>query len=126
MSAFLAVALLGVLAATLIHSARGATALLCAVAIVFAIGECIHAFVLGPVVADLAPPHLLGRYISLYSLMVTGGFALGPAIGGALQPSAPDAVWWGGADGRERWLEPDLRRCACRRLPPRRWTCAKS
>ena len=96
-SAFFAVALLGVLAATLIHSALGASALLCAVAIVFAIGECIHGVVLGPVVADLAPPHLLGRYISLYSLMVTGGFALGPAIGGVLLSSSPDAVWWGGA-----------------------------
>ena len=95
-SAFFAVALLGVLAAPLVHSALGATALLCAVAIAFAIGECIHAVVLGPVVADLAPPHLLGRYISLYSLMVSGGFALGPAIGGALLASSPDAVWWGG------------------------------
>jgi hypothetical protein len=44
---------------------------------VFAIGECVHGVVLGPLVADLAPPHLLGRYISLYSLMVTGGLALG-------------------------------------------------
>jgi MFS family permease len=43
-----------------------------------------------------APPHLLGRYISLYSLMVSGGLALGPAIGGALLATSPDAVWWGG------------------------------
>jgi MFS family permease len=71
---FLTLALLGVLPATL----------------------CVHAVVLGPLVADLAPPHLLGRYISLFSLMVTGGFALGPAIGGALLATSPDAVWWGG------------------------------
>jgi MFS family permease len=96
-SALFAIALLGVLPATLIHSALGATALLCGVAVVFAIGECVHAVVLGPLVADLAPPHLLGRYISLFSLMVTGGFAIGPAIGGALLASAPDAIWWGGA-----------------------------
>jgi MFS family permease len=82
-SALWAIALLGVLPATLIHSALGATALLAGVAVVFAIGECIHAVVLGPLVADLAPPHLLGRYISLYGLMGTGGLALGPAIGGA-------------------------------------------
>jgi hypothetical protein len=38
-----------------------------------------------------------GRYVSLYRLMVTGGLALGPAIGGALLASSPDAAWWGGA-----------------------------
>jgi MFS family permease len=96
-SAFFAIALLAVLPATLIHSELGATALLAGVAIVFAIGECVHNVVLGPLVADLAPPHLLGRYISLYRLIVTGGFALGPAIGGALLAASPDAIWWGGA-----------------------------
>ena len=50
-----AIALLGVLPATLIHSDLEATALLAGVATVFAIGECIHAVVLGPLVADLAP-----------------------------------------------------------------------
>jgi len=94
--AFFAIALLGVLPVTLIHSTLWATALLCAVAVVFAIGECVHSVVLGPVVADLAPPHLLGRYMSLLSLTVTGGFAIGPAIGGALLATSPDAVWWGG------------------------------
>ena len=29
--------------------------------------------------------------------MVTGGLALGPAIGGAVLATSPDAVWWGGA-----------------------------
>ena len=96
-SALWAIALLGVLLATLIHSELGATALLAGVATVFAIGECVHAVVLGPLIADLAPPHLLGRYISLYNLMVTGGLALGPAIGGAVLATSPDAVWWGGA-----------------------------
>ena len=96
-SAFFAIALLGVLSATLIHWELGATMLLVGVAIVFAIGECIHNVVLGPLVADLAPPHLLGRYMSLYRLVVTGGLALGPAIGGALLAISPDAVWWGGA-----------------------------
>jgi MFS family permease len=95
-SALWAIALLGVLSATLIHSELGATALLAGVATVFAIGECVHAVVLGPLVADLAPPHLLGRYISLYSLMVTGGLAR-PAIGSAVLATSPDAVWWGGA-----------------------------
>jgi MFS family permease len=92
-----AVALLGVLSATLLHSAFPATALLCVVAVMFGAGECVHGVVLGPLVSDLAPPHLLGRYIALYSLMSTGGLALGPAIGGALLTTAPDAIWWGGA-----------------------------
>lgn len=96
-SGLFAIALLGVLPVTLIHSELGATALLCAVATVFAIGECVHSVVHGPLVVDLAPPHLLGRYMSLLSLTVTGGFAIGPAIGGAVLAFSPGAVWWGGA-----------------------------
>src|SRR3954469_2772474 len=60
-------------------------------------GVLTHSVVLGPLVADLAPPHLLGRYMSVLSLTVTGGFAIGPAIGGAVLAYSPDAVWWGGA-----------------------------
>jgi MFS family permease len=96
-SGLFAIGLIGVLPATLIHSELAATALLCGVATVIAIGECVPSVVLGPLVADLAPPHLLGRYISVLSLMVTGGFAVGPAIGGAVLTYSPDAVWWGGA-----------------------------
>jgi MFS family permease len=100
-SGLFAIGLIGVLPATLIHSELAATALLCGVATVIAIGECVHSVVLGPLVADLAPPHLLGRYISVLSLMVTGGFAVGPAIGGAVLTYSPDAVWWGAPSSRE-------------------------
>ena len=62
-----------------------------------AIGECAQFIVTGTIVADLAPPHLLGRYMSLYGLTFTAGVALGPAVGGALLATSPDAVWWGGA-----------------------------
>jgi MFS family permease len=96
-SALWVIALLAVLPATLIRSELGATALLAGVAIVFAIGECVHGVVLGPLVADLAPPQLLGRYMSMYALMATAGLALGPAIGGVVLATSPDAVWWGGA-----------------------------
>src|SRR5439155_950084 len=65
--------------------------------LVFAIGECVHTNVLGPLVADMAPAHLLGRYLSLYSLTFTISLALGPAIGGFLLQTSPDAIWWGGA-----------------------------
>jgi MFS family permease len=50
-----------------------------------------------PIVADLAPPRLFGRYMSLYGLSFTAGVALGPAVGGALLATSPDADWWGGA-----------------------------
>jgi MFS family permease len=96
-SGLFAVALLGVLPVTLVHSQLGATVLLCVVATVFAIGECVHSVVHGPAIVDLAPPHLLGRYISVLALTVTGGFAIGPAVGGAVLAYFPNAVWWGGA-----------------------------
>jgi predicted MFS family arabinose efflux permease len=96
-SALFAIALLAVLPATLIHSELAAAGLLAGVAIVFAIGEIFHILVLGPLVSDMAPAHLLGRYLSLYSLTFSGSLALGPAIGGLLLQTSPDAVWWGGA-----------------------------
>src|SRR5207237_4969262 len=96
-SALFAVSLLAVLPATLIHSELAATSLLAGVAIVFAIGECLHTNVRGPLVADMAPAHLLGRYLSPYSLTFTISLALGPAIGGLLLQTSPDAIWWGGA-----------------------------
>ncbi len=85
-SALFAIGLLAVLLATLTSSTLTATTVLAGVAIV-----------IGPIVADLAPPHLLGRYMSLYGLSFTAGVALGPAVGGALLATSPDAVWWGGA-----------------------------
>ena len=77
--------------------ALDATTVLAGVAIVIAIGECAQSIVLGPLVAELAPPHLLGRYMSLYSLTFTAALALGPAVGGAVLATSPDTVWWGGA-----------------------------
>jgi MFS family permease len=96
-SVLFAVSLLAVLPATSIHSELAAASLLAGVAIVFATGECVHVVVLGPLVADMAPAHLLGRYLSLYGLTFTISLALGPAIGGLLLQTSPDTVWWGGA-----------------------------
>src|SRR5437899_3593789 len=96
-AALFAVALLAVLPATLTHSELAATTILAGVAIVLALGEIAHILVLGPLVADMAPAHLLGRYLSLYSLTFTLSLAIGPAIGGVLLQGAPDAIWWGGA-----------------------------
>jgi MFS family permease len=96
-SALFALSLLAVLPATLIKSELVATSLLAGVAIVFAIGECFHIVVLGPLVADMAPAHLLGRYLSVYGLTFPISLALGPAVGGLLLQTSPDAIWWGGA-----------------------------
>src|SRR5881227_3039962 len=96
-SVLFAVALLAVLPATLVHSELAATSILVGVAIVLACGEIAHILVLGPLVADMAPAHLLGRYLSFYTLTFTGSLALGPAIGGVLLQTSPDAIWWGGA-----------------------------
>ena len=96
-SALFTIGLLAVLLATLTSSTLTATTVLAGVAIVIAIGECAQFIVTGTIVADLAPPHLLGRYMSLYGLSFTAGVALGPAVGGALLATSPNAVWWGGA-----------------------------
>jgi hypothetical protein len=49
------------------------------------------------VVLLLQAGHLLGRYISVFSVMVIGGFAIGPASVAQCSRSSPNAVWWGGA-----------------------------
>ena len=96
-SAIFAVGLLAVLLATKTGSTLAASAVLAGVAIVIAIAECGQFVVLGPLVAELAPPHLLGRYMSLYQLSFMAGVALGPAVGGALLETSPNAIWWSGA-----------------------------
>jgi MFS family permease len=96
-SATFAIGLLAVLLATQTRSTLVATAVLAGVAIVIAIAECGQFIVLGPLVAELAPPHLLGRYMSLYQLSFMAGVALGPAVGGALLGTSPNAIWWSGA-----------------------------
>jgi MFS family permease len=96
-SAVFAVGLLAVLPATLTDSTVAASIDLAVVAVVIAVAECAQFIVLGPLVAEIAPPHLLGRYMSLYQLSFMVGVALGPVVGGVLLGTAPDAIWWGGA-----------------------------
>ena len=96
-SAMFAIGLLAVLLATETRSTPAATAVLAGVAVVIAIAECGQFIVLGPLVAELAPPHLLGRYMSLYQLSFMAGVALGPAVGSALLGASPNAIWWSGA-----------------------------
>ena len=65
---------------------------------VFAIGECLHGAVQGPLVSDLAEPRLLGRYMALSALSWQVGFAAGPAVGGFLLSVSPHGTWlvWAG------------------------------
>jgi MFS family permease len=96
-SAIFSAGLLAVLLATLTHSTLTATAVLAGVALLIAIAECGQFVILGPLVAEIAPPHLLGRFVSLYQLSFMAGVALGPAVGGVLLGTSPNAIWWGGA-----------------------------
>ena len=61
--------------------------------VVFAVGECLHGTVQGPLVADLAEPRIIGRYMALSSLSWQVGFFVGPAIGGAVLDAEPVALW---------------------------------
>ena len=74
-----------------------ATVLVTAAMGLFAIGECLHGAVQGPLVADLAEPRLYGRYMALSALSWSVGFALGPAIGGVVLDAWPTGVWLGAA-----------------------------
>ena len=70
-----------------------AFAVLVVVMVVFAIGQCLHGAVAGPLAADLAEPRLMGRYMALNALSWQIGFALGPALGGAGLAVSPNGVW---------------------------------
>jgi len=76
---------------------QAAVWLLVAAMIVFAFGLCLHGAVQAPLVADLAEPRLLGRYMALSALSWQMGFALGPAIGGIGLELSPNGVWLGAA-----------------------------
>jgi MFS family permease len=67
--------------------------LLAAAVAVFGVGECLHGTVQGPLVADLADPRLLGRYMALSALSWQVGFVAGPAIGGFALTWAPYGTW---------------------------------
>jgi MFS family permease len=74
-----------------------AVLILCGAIVVFSLGECLHGAVNNPLVADLAPPHLLGRYMALRTSAWQLGFLAGPAIGALLLARSPTALWSGAA-----------------------------
>jgi MFS family permease len=61
-----------------------AVALFAAAVAIFALGETFLSPALAPLVNDLAPDRLRGRYNAVYTLGLTTGYMLGPAIAGAV------------------------------------------
>ncbi|MGH3046792.1 MAG: MFS transporter [Gaiellaceae bacterium] len=73
--------------------AIAAAAVFALAAVVFGLGECFQGPVQGALVADLAPPHLRGRYMAVSTNSWDLGFLLGPAVGGFVLGAEPLALW---------------------------------
>ena len=120
MSAVWAASLLGFDAAGYWTSAWLAAGLLAAITVVFAAGECLHGTIHVPLVVDLAPPRVVGRYLAFSSQSWQIGWIVGPAGGGFVLQHAPYALWpiaaglqlvaGGWALGLERFLPAKVRR----------------
>ena len=86
-----------ILAAGYWLTSSAAVVALCCVIVVFSLAECLHGSVQNPLIADLAPEHLLGRYMALRTISWQMGFMAGPAIGSALLARSPAGLWLGAA-----------------------------
>jgi MFS family permease len=89
-SIFAAACLLVVAAGT---SPRAAYAALVTAAIAVGVGECFYTTVLTPLVADLAPAGLRGRYMAATGLAWWAGLAIAPTLGTPLLGRSPMAVF---------------------------------
>jgi hypothetical protein len=74
-------------------SGSAATAVFALALTIFGFGECFHGTVQNALVADLAKPGLLGRYLALNGFAFQLGGAAGRAIGGFALAFAPHALW---------------------------------
>jgi MFS family permease len=84
------------LAAGRLGAGMDATVAFAAAMVVFAAGEVFVSPTITPIVNDLAPDALRGRYNAASTLALTTGFVLGPAIGGlALAAGKPEALFGG-------------------------------
>jgi len=61
--------------------------------VVMSLGECIYDSVRTPLIADLAPEGLGGRYLAAAGFSWQLGFIVGPAAGAALLGTGPNALW---------------------------------
>jgi MFS family permease len=75
----------------------GGAALLLAAVIALSFGECIYDSVRTPLIADLAPEGLGGRYLAAAGFSWQLGFIVGPAAGAVLLGARPSALWIGAA-----------------------------
>jgi MFS family permease len=95
--ALFSVTCFGVLAAGTWFDGTRAVVALCVVIAVFSVAECLHGAVNNPLVADLAPPNLIGRYMALRTSAWQVGFLAGPTLGSLLLVRSPTALWCGAA-----------------------------
>jgi MFS family permease len=80
------------------HAFGGAAyAALVVASIVIGIGECFHTVALMPLVADLAPESLRGRYMATVGLSWWIGLALAPTLGTQLLRSSAELTFVGSA-----------------------------
>jgi MFS family permease len=75
-----------------LHGAQAALVFGVAVG-VFALAECLHGAIYAPLVADLAEPRLLGRFMAFSSFSWQLGWFIGPAAGGFVLQHEPLALW---------------------------------
>ena len=86
-------------ALVLVAEVRPAVAfmILVGAAILVGAGECFHTTALSPLVADLAPAAVRGRYMAAIGFSWWIGLTIAPAIGGRLLSSVPTALFTGSA-----------------------------
>ncbi|GAA5613715.1 hypothetical protein Spla01_04903 [Streptomyces platensis] len=101
----------------LVHGAQMvATALLISTYALFGIGESMLSPTVAPLVADLAPPSLIGQYNSAFALVKQLALAVGPAVGALMVGHGMYAAYIGmlvlcalGITGLSLWLGRMLR-----------------
>lgn len=101
----------------LVHGAQMvATALLISTYALFGIGESMLSPTVAPLVADLAPPSLIGQYNSAFALVKQLALAVGPAVGALMVGHGMYAAYIGmlvlcalGITGLSLWLGKMLR-----------------
>jgi MFS family permease len=93
MNVLWAVAALVVLVGGVALTATAAALVFMVATMIFGVGETLQGPTQAPLVADLAPDRLRGRYFALGSMSWSAGSILGPAVGGALLGWHPLTVW---------------------------------
>jgi MFS family permease len=93
MNVLWAISSLVVLAAGGLLNGTSAALVFMVATMIFGVGETLQGPTQAPLVADLAPERLRGRYFALGSMSWSAGSILGPAVGGALLGWHPFAVW---------------------------------